>query len=131
MVSQSAYPEQNSGRFFRIEVASQCPLLERFANLLKTSLGSFEFRCRADDTTAARKSTDPACELNTVQSNVTNRIRALETEIGTPLFESHARGMTLTDAGADADRLNALSNEALAAARDDGVAKGPLAIGAM
>src|SRR5262249_17825142 len=30
-----------------------------------------------------------------------------------------------------ADRLNALSNEALAAARDDGVARGPLAIGSM
>jgi DNA-binding transcriptional LysR family regulator len=79
--------------------------------------------------------TRAAGELNTVQSNVTNRIRALETEIGTPLFERHARGMTLTDAGRRllpyADRLNALSNEALAAARDDGVAKGPLAIGAM
>ena len=79
--------------------------------------------------------TRAAGELNTVQSNVTNRIRALETEIGTPLFERHARGMTLTDAGRRllpyADRLSALSNEALAAARDDGVAKGPLAIGAM
>jgi DNA-binding transcriptional LysR family regulator len=73
--------------------------------------------------------------LNTVQSNVTNRIRALETEIGTPLFERHARGMTLTDAGRRllpyADRLGALSKEALAAARDDGIAKGPLAIGSM
>lgn len=79
--------------------------------------------------------TRAAGELNTVQSNVTNRIRALEAEIGTPLFERHARGMTLTDAGRRllpyADRLNALSNEALAAARDDGVAKGPLAIGSM
>ena len=79
--------------------------------------------------------TRAAGELKTVQSNVTNRIRALETEIGTPLFERHARGMTLTDAGRRllpyADRLNALSNEALAAARDDGVAKGPLAIGSM
>ena len=79
--------------------------------------------------------TRAAGELNTVQSNVTIRIRALETEIGTPLFERHARGMTLTEAGRRllpyADRLNALSNEALAAARDDGVAKGPLAIGSM
>ena len=79
--------------------------------------------------------TRAAGELNTVQSNVTNRIRALETEIGTPLFERHARGMTLTDAGRRllpyADRLYTLSNEALAAARDDGVAKGPLAIGSM
>ncbi|MGE3915074.1 MAG: LysR substrate-binding domain-containing protein, partial [Hyphomicrobiaceae bacterium] len=64
-----------------------------------------------------------------------NRIHALEAEIGTPLFERHARGMTLTDAGRRllpyADRLAALSNEALAAARDNGVAKGPLAIGSM
>src|SRR5262249_15004618 len=67
--------------------------------------------------------------------NVTNRIRAFESEIGVPLFERHARGMTLTDAGRRllpyADRLNALSHEALAAARDDGVPKGPLAIGSM
>ena len=89
----------------------------------------------AMDLVADARLTRAAGELNTVQSNVTNRIRALETEIGTPLFERHARGMTLTDAGRRllpyADRLNALSNEALAAARDDGVAKGPLAIGSM
>ena len=79
--------------------------------------------------------TRAAGELNTVQSNVTNRIRALETEIGVPLFERHARGMTLTDAGRRllpyADKLNALSREALASARDDGAAKGPLALGSM
>ena len=79
--------------------------------------------------------TRAAGELNTVQSNVTNRIRSLETEIGAPLFERHARGMTLTDSGRRllpyADRLSALSNEALAAARDNGIAKGPLNIGAM
>ena len=79
--------------------------------------------------------THAAGELNTVQSNVTNRVRALETEIGVPLFERHARGMTLTDAGRRllpyVDRFNALAREALAAARDDGVAKGPLAIGSM
>jgi LysR family transcriptional regulator, cell division regulator len=79
--------------------------------------------------------TRAAGELNTVQSNVTNRIRMLEAEIGAPLFERHARGMTLTDCGRRllpyAERLNALSNEALAAARDDGVARGPLAIGSM
>ena len=79
--------------------------------------------------------TRAAGELNTVQSNVTNRIRALEHEIGAPLFERHARGMVLTDAGRRllpyADRLNALAREALIAARDDGVPKGPLTIGAM
>jgi len=40
-----------------------------------------------------------AAELNTVQSNVTARIRVLEDELGTPLFHRHARGVTLTDAG--------------------------------
>ena len=37
--------------------------------------------------------------LNTVQSNVTARVRQLEQELGTPLFERHARGVTLTAAG--------------------------------
>jgi LysR family transcriptional regulator, cell division regulator len=79
--------------------------------------------------------TRAAGELNTVQSNVTNRIRTLETEIGVSLFERHARGMRLTEAGRRllpyTDRLNALSREAIAAARDDGVAKGSLDIGSM
>jgi len=79
--------------------------------------------------------TRAASELNTVQSNVTNRIRALEAEIGLPLFDRHARGMTLTEAGRRllpyAERVSALSREALSAARDDGNPKGPLAIGAM
>jgi len=79
--------------------------------------------------------TRAAGELNTVQSNVTNRIRALEAEVGVALFERHARGMTLTDAGRRllpyAQRLAALSQEALVATRDDGVPRGPLTIGAM
>ena len=37
-----------------------------------------------------------AQELHTVQSNVTTRIRLLEQELGTPLFERHARGVTPT-----------------------------------
>ena len=79
--------------------------------------------------------TRAAGELNTVQSNVTNRIRSLEVEVGVPLFERHARGMTLTDAGRRllpyAQQLVAMSRDALLAARDDGVPKGPLAIGSM
>ena len=43
--------------------------------------------------------TRAAEELNTVQSNITQRVKALEAEIGTPLFERHSRGMTLTGAG--------------------------------
>lgn len=79
--------------------------------------------------------TKAAGELNTVQSNVTNRIRSLEAEVGVSLFERHARGMTLTDAGRRllpyAQQLVAMSRDALLAARDDGVPKGPLAIGSM
>lgn len=79
--------------------------------------------------------TRAAEELNTVQSNVTQRVKALEAEIGTALFERHSRGMTLTGAGKRllpyAQRMAALSREALLAARDDGAPKGPLAIGSM
>lgn len=79
--------------------------------------------------------TRAAEELNTVQSNVTQRIKALEAEIGTTLFERHSRGMTLTGAGRRllpyARRMAAMSREAVLAARDDGEPKGPLAIGSM
>ena len=79
--------------------------------------------------------TRAADELNTVQSNVTQRVKALEAEIGTALFERHSRGMTLTGAGRRllpyAQRMAALSREAVLAARDDGEPKGPLAIGSM
>src|SRR6267143_1914272 len=40
-----------------------------------------------------------AAELNTVQSNVTARIRLLEDELKTPLFERSSRGVVLTAAG--------------------------------
>ena len=79
--------------------------------------------------------TRAAEELNTVQSHVTQRVKALEAEIGTALFERHSRGMTLTGAGRRllpyAQRMTALSREAVLAARDDGEPKGPLAIGSM
>jgi LysR family transcriptional regulator, cell division regulator len=79
--------------------------------------------------------TRAAEELNTVQSNVTQRVKALEAEIGTALFERHSRGMTLTGAGRRllpyAQRMAALSREAVLAARDDGEPKGPLAIGSL
>ena len=79
--------------------------------------------------------TRAAQELNTVQSNVTQRVKALEAEIGTALFERHSRGMTLTGAGRRllpyAQRMAALSREAVLAARDDGEPKGPLSIGSM
>ena len=79
--------------------------------------------------------TRAADELNTVQSNITQRIKSLEAEIGTPLFERHSRGMTLTGAGRRllpyAERMAALSREAVLAARDDGQPRGPLAIGSL
>jgi DNA-binding transcriptional LysR family regulator len=79
--------------------------------------------------------TRAAEELNTAQSNVTQRVKALEAEIGTALFERHSRGMTLTGAGRRllpyAQRMTALSREAVLAARDDGEPKGPLVIGSM
>src|SRR4029077_4923734 len=79
--------------------------------------------------------TRAADELNPVQSNVTQRVKALEAEIGTALFERHSRGMTLTGAGRRllpyAQRMAALSREAVLAARDDGEPRGPLSIGSM
>src|SRR5258708_3421557 len=79
--------------------------------------------------------TRAADELNTVQSNVPQRVKPLEAEIGTALFERHSRGMTLTGAGRRllpyAQRMAALSREAVLAARDDGEPKGPLSIGSM
>jgi DNA-binding transcriptional LysR family regulator len=74
-------------------------------------------------------------ELNTVQSNVTTRIKSLEEDIGLPLFDRHSRGMVLTEAGHRllpyAENLIALSHEAKEAARDDGLARGALRIGSM
>jgi DNA-binding transcriptional LysR family regulator len=76
-----------------------------------------------------------ADELNTVQSNVTARIRALEDEIGVALFERHSRGVTPTAAGRRllpfVARVSGLLRDAAQAARDDGVPKGPLVIGSL
>ncbi|WP_010096388.1 LysR family transcriptional regulator [Ornithinibacillus scapharcae] len=43
--------------------------------------------------------TGAAKELNYVQSNVTSRIHKLESELNTPLFNRHRRGMSLTPEG--------------------------------
>lgn len=76
-----------------------------------------------------------AVELNTVQSNVTARVRALEDGLGTPLFRRHARGVTLTDAGRRllpfAARVRGLLDDARRAARDDGTPAGPLLVGSL
>ncbi|SJZ45318.1 DNA-binding transcriptional regulator, LysR family [Enhydrobacter aerosaccus] len=76
-----------------------------------------------------------ARELNTVQSNVTQRVRRLETDLGVVLLERRRSGTTPTAAGRRllpyAARLDTLLAEARRAARDDGAPQGPLAIGAL
>lgn len=79
--------------------------------------------------------TAAAEQLHTVQSNVTARLKQLEGDLGTALFARHARGVTLTAAGtrllAYAERVGALIDEARAAVRDDGQARGLLRVGSM
>jgi DNA-binding transcriptional LysR family regulator len=76
-----------------------------------------------------------AAKLNTVQSNVTVRIRLMEEELGAPLFERHARGVTLTGAGQRllpyATRMRRLMEEARRAFSDTGVPKGSLLMGSL
>lgn len=73
--------------------------------------------------------------LHTVQSNVTTRVRQLEQELGTTLFERHARGVTLTAAGRRllpyATEVKDLLQRAKRAAMDDGTPNGPLSIGTL
>lgn len=76
-----------------------------------------------------------ATELHTVQSNVTARIRQLEAELGTALFQRNSRGVVLTPAGRRllpyAMRIANLLAEAKRAVADDGNPKGPLVIGSL
>jgi len=76
-----------------------------------------------------------AVELNTVQSNVSSRIRSLEDELGVSLFQRSAKGVQLTPAGRRilpyAARLSKLLSDASAAARDDGKPSGVLEIGTL
>jgi DNA-binding transcriptional LysR family regulator len=74
-----------------------------------------------------------AIELNTVQSNVTARIRLLETELGVALFERRPSGMKLTPAGARllpyAFEVRAAIANAKRAVTDVGTPSGPLLVG--
>ncbi|HEU4370303.1 MAG TPA: LysR family transcriptional regulator [Methylomirabilota bacterium] len=76
-----------------------------------------------------------AAELNTVQSNVTARIRALEDALGTPLFARHSRGVTLTGAGQRllpyAARIRHLLEDARRVVGDDGTPRGSLTLGTL
>lgn len=76
-----------------------------------------------------------AVELNTVQSNVTARVRQLEDDLGTPLFRRHSRGVDTTPAG---DRLlpyavqmAGLLDDARRAVSGDGAPAGRLTIGSL
>ncbi len=76
-----------------------------------------------------------ALALNTVQSNVTQRVRRLEEALGVTLFERSRAGARLTAAGRRlmpyAARVDALLDEAVRAARDDGTPRGTLTVGAL
>jgi len=76
-----------------------------------------------------------AIELNTVQSNVTARIKALEDEVGFDLFERTHRGVTLTAAGRRllpfAGQVVRVLDDARRAVADQGSPAGPLVIGSL
>jgi LysR family transcriptional regulator, cell division regulator len=76
-----------------------------------------------------------AAALNTVQSNVTARVRALERKIGCALFDRHSRGVALTAAGQRllpyAEQILHLLAEAQGAAKDDGEPAGGLTLGSL
>ena len=76
-----------------------------------------------------------ALELNTVQSNVTARIKSLEDEVGFALFERTNRGVTLTAAGRRllpfAVRAARLLDDARRAVADEGTPSGVLTIGSL
>jgi DNA-binding transcriptional LysR family regulator len=78
--------------------------------------------------------TRAAARVHCVQSNVTTQIRALEEEIGTPLFDRLAKRVVLTDAGRRflpyAERVIAALGEAQAVVTQNSTPAGPLRIGA-
>ena len=78
--------------------------------------------------------TRAASELGYVQSNVTAQVKALERELGVPLFDRLGRTVVLTDAGRIllryAERLLDLEEEARAAVAGDSEPAGTLVVGA-
>jgi DNA-binding transcriptional LysR family regulator len=76
-----------------------------------------------------------ANDLHTVQSNVTQRIRGLELELGVQLFHRSKRGVTLTSMGNRllpyAMRIHELLTEARRAVRDETTPNGELRIGSL
>ncbi len=76
-----------------------------------------------------------ATELNTVQSNVSARVRRLEQALAAPLFDRQSSGVVLTAAGQRllpyAVKVARLLEEAACAVADDGRPKGALTIGSL
>ena len=78
--------------------------------------------------------TRTAEKVHTVQSNVTAQIKALEEELGVPLFDRLGRRVTLTDAGRNflpfADQALAAMEQGQRAVQTGAEPSGPLRIGA-
>lgn len=89
------------------------------------------FRAVAEDGSV----TQAAIRLHTVQSNVTARIRQLEDELATPLFDRINRRLVITPAGRllvdYAERLLALAEEASETVRAHDTPQGLLRLGSM
>lgn len=79
--------------------------------------------------------TRAAQRLGYVQSNVTARIRQLESELDTSLFYRHSRGVSLTPTGETvlsyAKKIVTLCSEVQRAIQDESNPSGPLRIGSM
>lgn len=77
--------------------------------------------------------TEAAKELSYVQSNITSRIQKLETELNTPLFHRHRRGMSLTPEGKKllsySEKILSLMKEMKQAVQCDDEPSGKLEIG--
>ena len=77
--------------------------------------------------------TKAAAQVHCVQSNVTTQIRAMESELGAPLFDRLAKRVVLTDAGRRflpyADRVLATLQEGRDAVGQNATPSGPLRIG--
>ncbi|HEV2199931.1 MAG TPA: LysR family transcriptional regulator [Bryobacteraceae bacterium] len=83
---------------------------------------------------ATNSFTRAAAELGYSQSSVTTQIKALERELGAPLFDRFAKKVALTEVGQKtleyAGRLLALADETKAAVRKQGKPAGPLKVSA-
>ena len=79
--------------------------------------------------------TKAARRLNTVQSNVTTRLRLLEQELGVSLFQRHHQGVTLTRSGREllpyAHQLDVLLLKARDAVSANQATRGALRLGSM